>query len=321
MRWLTPLPAALCLLTAPLLPAATHPETVAENAYFYVHTVADVDKSIAFYRDAVGLKTKTVLSSFPTDRLSKNAQINALTNTPGASFRPVYFALPGNSYGFELLEFEGIERKPLQPRLQDPGATFLILEVRNLASTLERVKKTGAVVVSANTNARAVFVRDLDGFYLLLEQARRIPGNAPKGNIVAASVGVVVADTAAAQRFYQDMFGFVPGNAANSVQSLMALTGVAEAALTGVEAQIVVTSAMIPDSTFELQFWEFKGVDHRGIHPRMQDPGAPQFTLQFKEPAPARELLRMAGVEFLSPGVVYDPNGVLILVRGEPPNH
>ena len=57
------------------------------------------------------------------------------------------------------------------------------------------------------------------------------------------------------------------------------------------------------------------------MHPRMQDPGTSQFTLQFKDPGLARAFLKTAAVEFLGAGVVYDPNGVLILVRGEPPNN
>jgi len=309
--------AAGMLLPALLSAADSHPsESVPEKAYFYIHSVADMDKSLAFYRDAVGLRTTSVLSAFPSDRLSKNAQINALANTPDASFRPVYFELPGSDYGFELLQFAGIERTPVRPRLQDPGATFLILQVRKLDSILEKIKRSRADVVGTGS-ARTVFVKDPDGFYLLLEQPRRVPANAPKGNIVAASVGVAVADIATAQRFYQDLLGFIPskpGRTADSAGSLAGLTGVNG-------AKIATTNIAIPSSTFDVELWEFKGVDQRPIHPRMQDPGASQFTLQFKEPAAARAFLKAAGIEFLSPGVVYDPNGVLILVRGEAPNH
>ena len=312
------------LLAASLLAAAEtqSPESAPAKAYFYVHSVADMDRSLAFYRDAVGLKSKFVLSSFPTDKRTKNAQINALTNTPGASFRPVYFELPGNDYGFQLLEFTDIDRKPVQPRLQDPGATFLILRVRSLDSTLRRLKTAGATLVNADSaptkyHARSVFVRDPDGFYLLLEQPRRVPAGAPKGNIVGASVGVTVSDTEQTLRFYRDLLGLVPGKPARSAdsdQSLGRLTGV-----TG--AQIVISNVKIPNTTFEPELWEFKGVEHQAIHPRMQDPGTPQFTLQFKDPSSARAFLKIAAVEFLSAGVVYDPNGVLILVRGEPPNN
>lgn len=301
------------LFLALLLPslfaaAATRPPgAAAEKAYFYIHTVTDMDKSIAFYRDVVGLKPKRVLSSFPTDRRTKSVEINRQANTPDAFFRPMYFELPGNDYGFELLEFTGIERTAIKPRLEDPGATFLILQVRNINSMLAKVKASGATVVSASTaKIRSVWVRDLDGFYLLLEQPAHIPAKAPKGEIAGAAVGATVADAARTVRFYQDMFGFAPGKQVTK-QALADLTAI--------------DTVKIPNSTFELQLWEFKGSDRKGIHPKMQDPGAPQFSLQFPEPAPARTFLQAEGVEFLSPGVVYDPNGILVLVRGETPNH
>lgn len=309
------------LLAATLVPAAEirSPDAVAAKAYFYVHSVDDMERSLAFYRDAVGLKTTFVLSAFPSDRRTQNAQISALTNTPGASFRPVYFALPGNDYGFELLEFTDIARTPVRPRLEDPGATFLILRVRNLDSTLKKLTTAGATLVN-NGNApskdvRSVFLRDPDGFYLLLEQPRRIPAAAPKGEIVGASVGVTVSDTEKTLRFYRDLLGLVPGKPARSSDSeLGRLTGVTA-------AKIVVSSVKIPNTSFEPELWEFQGVERHAMHPRMQDPGTSQFTLQFKDPGLARAFLKTAAVEFLSAGVVYDPNGVLILVRGEPPNN
>jgi catechol 2,3-dioxygenase-like lactoylglutathione lyase family enzyme len=311
------------LLAAALVPAAEihSPDAVAAKAYFYVHSVDDMDRSLAFYRDAVGLKPTFVLSAFPSDKRTQNAQINALTNTPGASFRPVYFALPGNDYGFELLEFTGIERKPVRPRLEDPGATFLILRVRNLDLALKKLTTAGATLVNAGNapskDVRSAFLRDPDGFYLLLEQPRRVPASAPKGDIVGASVGMTVSDTEKTLRFYRDLLGLVsgkPARSADSDQNLGRLTGVTA-------AKIVVSSLKIPNTSFEPELWEFQGVERHAIHPRMQDPGTSQFTLQFKDPSFARAFLKTAAVEFLSAGVVYDPNGVLILVRGEPPNN
>ena len=303
---------AACCMAAP-------PESVPNRAYFYIHTVANLDKSIAFYRDVIGLHEKHVLSAFPSDKPTRNDQINRLTNTPNAFFRPIYFELPGNDYGFELLEFTQIERQPFEPRLQDPGATFLILDVRNLDAMLAKAKMGGATLVTPggkpvkDSVARSIFLRDPDGFYLLLRQHQLMKAGASKGPIAAATVGITVADLANTTAFYRDRLGFVPGKPADG-GSLNALTGVSE-------GQIATTTLKIAGSTFEPQLWEFRGVDHRPAHPRMQDPGAGQFTLQFRLPADARAYLKQEGVEFLSDGVIYDPNGVLILVRGEPPNH
>jgi catechol 2,3-dioxygenase-like lactoylglutathione lyase family enzyme len=218
-----------------------------------------------------------------------------------------------------LLEFTGIERKPVQPRLQDPGATFLSLDVRNLDALLAKAKIEGATVVSEggtrvlDDGSRAILLRDPDGFYLLLRQPRRVYAVAAKGQITGASVGMTVADLTKATAFYREMLGLVPGRSETGA-NLNRLSGVPE-------AQVAIGRVKIAGSAFELQLWEFRGVDHQPIHPRMQDPGASQFTLQFHIPAAARAYLKQEGVEFLSDGVVYDPNGVLILVRGEPPNN
>ncbi len=314
------LPVWLAVTAAWCFAAPHPPESVPNRAYFYVHTVADLDKSAAFYRDVIGLKVKRVLSAFPSDHPTRNEQINRLTNTPNASFRPIYFDLPGNDYGFELLEFTGIERKPLTPRLQDPGATFLILDVRNLDVLVEKAIMNGATAVTpggkpvpSGANGRSIFLRDPDGFYILLREARRIPAGASKGSVTGASVGMTVADLAKTTAFYRDLMGFVPGKTANEENS-QALTGISG-------AQVTTGTVKIAGSTFEPQMWEFHGANQPVTHPRMQDPGASQFTLQFRLPAEARAYLKQERVEFLSDGVIYDPNGVLVLVRGEPPNH
>ena len=62
----------------------------------YVHTVADMDKSIAFYRDAMGLAINPPpIGAAPTDRLSLRENLNLTTNTPGATFRPTSEAPSG----------------------------------------------------------------------------------------------------------------------------------------------------------------------------------------------------------------------------------
>jgi hypothetical protein len=50
-----------------------------------------------------------------------------LGNAPGAQSRFVAMRVPGSTMGIEIIEYKDIDRKPAQPRFQDPGSASLIL--------------------------------------------------------------------------------------------------------------------------------------------------------------------------------------------------
>ena len=72
-----------------------------------IHSVADLDKSVSFYRDALGLELKN--AAVPVPRYLNDA-LSDLTNTHGASFRAVAFKIPDAGFDLELTEFTGIDR-------------------------------------------------------------------------------------------------------------------------------------------------------------------------------------------------------------------
>jgi len=292
----------------------------------YVHTVADMDRSIAFYKDAMGLAINAPpFGAAPTDRLSLRENLNVTTNTPGATFRPTYFRIPGHpDWGLELLQFGNIARTPVQPRMQDPGASILMLQVRDLDAMLSKLKAGGATVVSSGGSpvnmpgkVRSILLKDLDGMYIELDQLlnqskEAAPAHAPKGNILAAKVAISVADSNQTVHFYRDLLGFTvdrPHAASKLLADLFNTPG----------AEILITTAKLPGTTVELHFLEFKNLERQPIHPHMQDPGAPQFTIYFKDPEAANEVFHAEGVPFLGTTTVWDPNGIIILVRAAVP--
>ncbi len=312
------LPAAL---PVPAGAAAGSGDAAVYQIQNYVHTVADMDKSIAFYRDAMGLAINPPpIGAAPTDRLSLRENLNLTTNTPGATFRPTYFRLPGHpDWGIELLQFGNIERNPVQLRIDEPGATILILQVRDLNAMLTRLKAGGAAVVTpggtpvaAGGKTRSILLKDLDGMYIELDQTGAIPSSAPVGNIVSARVGITVADMGDTFHFYRDLMGFTAGKprpAGNAIDDLLGTP----------RAEIVMSEATLPGTTFEARFLEFKGAGRHAIHPHMQDPGAPQFTIYFKDVDAAIKTFHAAGTPFLGTTTVWDPNGIIILVRAPVP--
>src|SRR5258708_6216910 len=93
----------------------------------FIHSVVDLDRSVAFYRDALGLELRTQsgrAAGLPAPT-SLNEALSNLTGTHGAKFRAVTFELPDAGFGLELTEFTGIKRKTGEARNQDPGSAML----------------------------------------------------------------------------------------------------------------------------------------------------------------------------------------------------
>src|SRR5262249_46935737 len=140
--------------------------------------------------------------------------------TPTAQLRFSTVRIPGSTMGIEIVEFKDIDRKPLPRRLQDPGATMLMLSVRDVDSALARMKTAGAAVVTAGGapvmlpggKNRAVIIKDPDGFFIALEQADPLPAtNAPAtSNVIGARACITVGDMDQTMKLYRDVLGFQP---------------------------------------------------------------------------------------------------------------
>ncbi len=97
-------------------------------------TVADIDKSAQFFRDAMGLNV-TVDPSFHAD--PKRLQ---LSGTKGAQYREATVAWPDRTPQLNLIQFKGIEQKTLMPLVADPNSTIMRIFVSDMAPVLAKVK-------------------------------------------------------------------------------------------------------------------------------------------------------------------------------------
>jgi diaminopimelate decarboxylase len=137
---------------------------------------ADLGRSLAFYRDALGL----AVTAEGTDDDPALAQLVGLA---GARVRYAELDL-GQGLMLELLEYEQPRGRPVQAEPCDPGAAHLSLRVGDLDAALRRVCPPGdgdgdgtAAVTLGGTGwegARAAYVRDPDGF--VVELLERPPG-------------------------------------------------------------------------------------------------------------------------------------------------
>ena len=252
----------------------------------FIHVVADLDKSIEFYRDAIGLDLTGAPGPHP---FTANAVVSTLYDAPGQS-RVASFRIPGSEMALEIVEFAEVRDTPPRPRLQDPGAITLHLTVRNLDAVMTRVRQakpkipvvtTGGepLAIGGAGKAREVIVRDPDGIFVRLTQPDPIPPTtAPAtANVIGAGFGVTVADTDTTLKIYREVLGFDPQADAFHIDE-------AQAAVMGTSgAQIRRTAMLVPGGSFPLELLEFKGIGRTPVHLAIHDPGASVLRLRVRD--------------------------------------
>lgn len=152
---------------APPSDSATPPNVVEVRVRL---TVADVDRAVRLFRDALGMESIAV-SEF------NDAVANAL-GVPGSRYRFGMLRVPGSGLVFEVMEFAGVPRETVQGRVQDPGSTRIQLRVRDVDDTIAALAPLGGTVVSSGgqplelpageRRLKVAIVREPDNLFLVL---------------------------------------------------------------------------------------------------------------------------------------------------------
>jgi catechol 2,3-dioxygenase-like lactoylglutathione lyase family enzyme len=300
-----------------------------------IHSVADLDKTVAFYRDGLGMQPVgpggKPVTAMPTPQ-ALDESLSKFTDTHGAKFRNASFNIPGAAFMLELTEFTGTSVKKAVPHMQDPGAATLVLTVRDVDAALAGVKKNGGSVLSIGGEAmkiggeasqsRSVFVRDPDGFMLELAGIQPAPkSSAPAdSNILAGRIGVTIKDTDQTMKFYHDVLGFETKPAPVAYQTNKTIAMLIDAK----GAQWRISSAKVPGTEVNFELLEFKDVPRKDFALRVPDPGSPAVSIHVKDVDAAMKAVAAGGGSIvtrggepvkLGPGLgvfVRDPNGLLI---------
>jgi catechol 2,3-dioxygenase-like lactoylglutathione lyase family enzyme len=255
---------AAASLAAAFASAQTTPVVQLQNL---AHTTESLEKTVPFYRDALGLMVngRDPLAQQP-QKLDED--MSKFTATKGMSFRGATFRIPNTAFGFELTEFTGGARKPVRPNLQDIGAATLVLQVRDIEKVLARIKASGAAIVTAggapinpsgnpSSKLREILVRDPDGFFVELQQPDPLPASAANtsGDIVGAGVQFSIEDSAKTVAFLREAIGF------DARPTGALATSPAVATLIGLQgAQWRITHGSIPGTTLDFGLIEYAGV-------------------------------------------------------------
>ena len=291
----------------------------------FSHIVSNLDTSLAFYRDVLGLE---VGLSAP---FSPDPAIQKLGGTSTGQSRFTVLTIPGTPFGVELIEYKDIDRRPQHPTFVDPGAANVALRVRDLDSLFAKIEKFPGVkiltaggkpvdVVTPNGTLHALFLLDPDGFVVELIEVPTPPAGAPPGNVVAASFEATVADSEKSVKFYNDLLGFnlTLGASFNDNQQMAATAGAAGASFRQ-------SSAAIPGTSVQMTLIEFKNIDRKTLSGRTQDPGTAILQLRVRDAAALTAKLKAAGVAVVTTGgvpvevgpglkisLVRDPNNMLL---------
>ncbi len=136
-------------------------------------TVNDMDRSLVFYRDGLGLEQEF-------DRILDAPYLKAVLGLEFDHIRAVYMRIPGGGF-VELLEYNGVERLPAASRPCDYGAGHLCLYVDDVAGVHARLvdlgfraRSAGVVEITAgpNAGAQSCYMTDPDGYAVELFQKR-----------------------------------------------------------------------------------------------------------------------------------------------------
>src|SRR4051812_5469530 len=199
----------------------------------FAHIVGDLDRSLGFYRDVLGLPVANTIPFGPNDAVA------TFGHTEGGQSRVAVVKVPGLAMGVELIEYKNIDRKPQRPHFVDPGAANMAFRVRDLDGLFAKSQKyPGVTVLTAggkpktittpNGVLHAVFVQDPDGFVVEMLDVATPAADAPPGNVIAGSAfEATVRDSAQTVKFYNELLGFnlQIGAAFNDNQEMAATAG------------------------------------------------------------------------------------------------
>jgi len=316
-----PLLVSACLFLAALAPG----QTAAPNAVKltkYILGVADLDKSYAFYH-ALGLDLQNNAPALTAKPNTLNDALRGLVDVPpGTKFRNMMLKIPGAEFPIEVTEFTAMDVRPAKPRIQDPGASLLVLDVDDVDAALATAKKAGGEVVTtggapvkrASGPGRVVTLRDPDGYYVELAQTSDTASGS--GKVTGAPFGsMTVQSSEKAAAFYRDHFGFEAKTNAPTANF--------DANLGTPGAQVLTAEVTAPGTKLSWRFMEFKGVDRKAHTPRIPDPGAPAIGLQVRDIAAGIAAVKKTGGVSVTQGgsvklgngqvgFVRDPSGLLV---------
>jgi catechol 2,3-dioxygenase-like lactoylglutathione lyase family enzyme len=137
------------------------------------YTVSDLDRSLAFYRDLLGME---VIAS----QEKQGGYLAAIVGYPDAHVRMAHLRLPGSEHVLELFQYlapAGAAPARIEPC--DVGTAHLCFRVDDLLATHERLRQAGVdsfvsdpvpIDTGINAGGYGLYLRDPDGIVVEIFQ-------------------------------------------------------------------------------------------------------------------------------------------------------
>jgi len=272
----------------------------------YTTFVENMDRTLAFYHDALDMAVPPLPESGQRPYNPVNVQLQAFFNIDGAKERHQSASVPGTNVRFETMEIQNVPHKTIALRIQDPGTVTPVLVVKDVDALLTRVKQAkGAVFTPGGKpvrfadGSRSVLIRDVDGRFIELRQPAAVPAQAtmPDSGIVGERLSIAVQDMERTLAVYRTLFGFSVESTVAADPALRKLTG-----LSGLNARRAITHA--PGDSLVVEFVEYKGVDRKPQEMHIQDRGAARLQLRAENVDDLVVAMKAAGLK------IHTENGV-----------
>jgi len=310
--------------------------------------VEDLDRAASFYHDVLGLPLYPELKTtgpLPWDTDPGHLDIHG---TRGARLRFIGARMPGVWCGVEIVEFGGIDRKPVRRDLREPGQVMLIVLVRDIDAVFARAKRAdvrvvttgGAPIVVGGGKTRAVIVLDPDGHPVEIAQLDPLPPSvtsSPTSDVIGLRLRVTVDDRDRTLAMYRDLLGFEMRTGDfrrdRTVAAMMGLDDV-EYRVTTATVPLRLNSTEKPSSSMQVELIEFKGDKRPLVRSRIQDPGSYRLFVNVGDLTSTIAALKGAGSDVVSTGgrptamkfgrgewriaAVPDPNNLFLILMQNP---
>ena len=260
------------------------------NVGNFIHDVGELDRSVHFYRDVLGMEMQRPQGDWQTtDGVLK------MYDAAGGKFRVGNAQIPGSPMRVEMVEFQSVDRKPVRRPWGMAGTSVLMLTAADLTPILARLKSANVPELAKLKKAcdgRGIVVADPDGFaVMLVERGGQAAGSPPaKSNATSNFTGL--------------RFGYLVSGDALAKGPFAALGLTAETrthACRPIEDVLMNGAASIVTLPGGFEIWLAKGKAEKSepaIHPR--DPGAAVLRLMVSDVDAAVKSLQQAQVTVAS---------------------